>query len=802
METIKDTVNTIELPAIAMRGLVIFPSMVLHFDVERAKSIAALERAMASNRRIFMTAQKDVSVDNPGKSDLYKIGVVAEIKQLLKISNDAVRVLVEGIYKAKMLDLDEHRQYLKASVVRLSRRGIRASEASQTALRRSLLEAFTVYCEAMPKIPQEAIDRVVGSDNLKDMFDAVIQNVVLTYPERQKILELSSVYLQCEKLVQALLEEAQIIDLEQDIMDKVKERMDQNQNEYFLREQMRAIAEQLGEGDGVQEEAAQFEERIIRLKHMPEQTKEKLLKECDRLCKSAGSAQEAGVIRTYLETCLSLPWDEKTTDIVDMRRAKKTLDKDHYGMEKVKERILESLAVRKLTPDIKSQILCFVGPPGVGKTSIAKAVAQAMGRRYQRISLGGVRDEADIRGHRKTYVGAMQGRIINAYIAAKSRNPLILLDEIDKMSSDFRGDPSAAMLEVLDGEQNNAFVDHYIEVPFDLSDTLFITTANTTDTIPAPLLDRMEIIELSSYTREEKFNIAKKHLVKKQRAKHGLSAQQLKIADSALYDIIDGYIKEAGVRRLEQKIAELCRKSAKMIAEEQKKSVSVSSANIEKLLGKRRFLSDKLAREDEVGVVNGLAWTSVGGELLKIEAAVVDGTGKIDVTGNLGKVMTESAKLAVTYARSVADLYGIDRDFYKNYDIHIHAPEGAVPKDGPSAGVTMTTALISALTDTPVRRDIAMTGEISLRGRVMPIGGLKEKSMAAYAAGIRTVLIPKGNLPDLQEIDKEVKAAVKFIACEKIEDVLDFALVKKRKAKKDIVIPTENKGKDVPTIRS
>lgn len=802
METNRVIKRGLEMPAIALRGLVIFPSMLIHFDVERPKSIAALEKAMGSNRRIFMVTQKDIEVEQPSKDDLYKVGVVAEIKQMLKISKDTVRVLVEGVYRAKLVSLDEEKPYLLAKITRVNSRREEILPARGQALLRSMQQAFISYCEAVPKMPQEAVDAVASAQQPEEMFDIIIQSVVLQYYDRQTLLEMNETALRCEKLIGFLLGESEVLQLERGIMDKVKDQMDQNQQEYFLREQMKVIAEQLGEGDGVKEETAEFEAKIKALKSMPDKTKEKLLKDCDRLYKTAASAQEAGVIRTYLETCLSLPWDEQTQDIIDIKKAKKVLDKDHYGMDKIKDRILESLAVRKLNPELKGQILCLIGPPGVGKTSVGKAIAKAIGRNYQRISLGGVRDESDIRGHRKTYVGAMQGRIINAYIQAKSKNPLILLDEIDKMSNDFKGDPSAAMLEVLDGEQNNAFVDHYIEVPFDLSDTLFVTTANSAEGIPQPLLDRMEIIELPSYTREEKFNIAKKHLVKKQREKHGLKAAQVKITDLAVYDIIDRYTREAGVRKLEQSIAAVCRKCAKIIVEEGRKTIRVSSDNIESFLGRKRYLSDRISKENEVGTVNGLAWTSVGGELLQIETAVVEGTGKVEITGNLGDVMTESARLAVTYVRGAADKYSIPKDFYKNRDIHIHAPEGAVPKDGPSAGVTITTALVSALANIPVRSDVAMTGEISLRGRVLPIGGLREKTMAAYRAGIKTVLLPKENLPDLDELDKTVRAAIEFIPCERLCEVLDVALVKKAKKSKSIVIPPEETDEKVRTIRS
>lgn len=802
MGTIKTQKKENLIPALAMRGLVIFPAMILHFDVERAKSIAALEEAMDKNRRILLVTQKDIEVDNPKKADLYKTGVVAEIKQLLSISRDTIRVLVEGLYKVKISDVDDSKPYLEASITRINVSRTKVDEKKQEALMRSLKKAFMAYIDCMPKMSKDAVNAVVSADTINTLFDAVIESAILQYQDRQALLEINNIALQCEKLVEILISETEVLSLEKSIIETAKDNMEQNHQEYFLREQMKAIAEQLGENETTQDEAATFEAQIEEIKNMPDSTKEKLYKECERLYKSYSSSQESNVIRNYIETCLSLPWDTFTKDKLEISKVKKALDKDHYGMKKIKDRILESLSVRKLNPEIKGQILCLVGPPGVGKTSIGKAIAQAIGRRYVRISLGGVRDESDIRGHRKTYVGAMAGRIINAYIQAKSRNPLILLDEIDKMSNDFRGDPSAAMLEVLDGEQNNTFRDHYIEVPFDLSETLFVTTANSLDTIPEPLLDRMEIIELSSYTREEKFNIAKKHLVKKQRIKHGLTANQIKIQDSVIYDIIDHYTREAGVRKLELKLAELCRKTAKLIAEDKKTKVSISENNIKELLGPRKYKTEQVLNQDEVGVVNGLAWTSVGGELLKIEAQVVAGTGKVEITGNLGNVMNESAKLAVTYARSIAKEYSIENDFYKNCDIHIHAPEGAVPKDGPSAGVTISTALISALTDMPVKRDIAMTGEISLRGKVMPIGGLKEKTMAAYRAGVKTVLIPEDNVSDLAEVDDVVKNAIEFIPCNNLRQVLDHALIKTSIKRNNILIPKENITESENVIRS
>ncbi len=767
--------NIMTLPAISLRGLVIFPSMVLHFDVGRERSVAALKAAAAGDGKIFLVAQKDAGDTEPTAENIYNIGVVAEIRQLLTTPDGSTRVLVEGLFRAKTIRPVPCRDYLKYEVKQLRTRGAAISPNTETAAKRALKETFDLYASISPKMPRDLYESIMSEEDCSRLFDKVVFNIMLSVEDKQKLLETNGTLQRIRMLIAMLHDEIEVIQAEIEIGEQVREQVDKNQREYYLREQLKAISRQLGDSDSPAEEFDEYVDKITAL-GLPKDSEEKLIGEAERLSKLSGSSQEAAVLRTYLDTVLSVPFNKKTKDKNDINAAAKQLDKDHYGLEKVKERILETLAVRTLAPDVKGQIICLYGPPGVGKTSIGKSIAKALGRKYARISLGGVRDEAEIRGHRKTYVGAMPGRIIEALRQAKTINPVILLDEIDKMGSDYKGDPSSAMLEVLDAEQNIAFVDHYIEVPVDLSDVLFITTANSLDTIPAPLLDRMEIIELSSYTREEKFNIAKKHLVPKQLKKHGESAKTLRITDGALYDIIDCYTREAGVRKLERKIADVCRKAAKSLVSGEQKVV-VNENNLKDFLGVKKYQPEKLAARDEVGLVNGLAWTSVGGTMLPLEVLVLDGTGKTEFTGSLGDVMKESAKIAVSLTRSLADKYGIDKEFYKNKDIHVNAPEGAVPKDGPSAGVTLTTALVSALSGTPVRRDVAMTGEITLRGKVLPIGGLKEKTMAAYRAGITTVCIPKDNVPDIEEIDEKVKENIKFVPAEDISTVLDTALV-------------------------
>ena len=763
------------IPVIAMRGLVCFPKLVMHFDVAREISVKAVEEALKGDRMVFLTAQKDIFVDEPAKTDLFKIGVIAEIKQTLKTPDNILRVLVEGISRARITDLINSDGMLKCSVKKLpdySR--AEHDEIELAAASRSVKEIFEQYAALVPRMPRELIGSVMGQNDPYKVFENVTYNINLDFGDRQKLLEESDILRRLGLLYGCMMREVEILELEKRIHDEVKENVDKSQREYYLREQMRVISSQLGE-DESQDETFEYIDKIFEMNLSHENT-EKLIKEAERLLKMPPSSQEAFVIRNYLDTVTELPWNKSDKIKLNINKAAKILDKEHYGMKKVKERILESIAVHGLMSEVTGQIICLVGPPGVGKTSIGRSIAKALGRKYVRVSLGGVRDESDIRGHRKTYVGAMPGRIMNAMKQAGSSNPLILFDEIDKMGNDFRGDPASAMLEVLDSEQNKEFRDHYVEIPFDLSKVMFVTTANTTDTIPGPLLDRMEVIELTSYTREEKFFIAKKHLIPKQIKKHGLNASQMKVNDAVIYKLIDNYTKEAGVRGLERVAASLCRKAAKEIVSGATAKVSFTVANIKNYLGNERYLSDEKSDKNEVGVVNGLAWTSVGGVLMPLEVLVLEGKGNIEITGSLGDVMKESAKLAVSYARSVSEKYGIDKEFYKNRDIHIHAPEGAVPKDGPSAGVTMATALVSALSGIPVRCDVAMTGEITLHGKVLPIGGLREKTMAAYKAGIKTVVIPEANRGDFDDVDETVKSSVEFVFASGIEQVLETAL--------------------------
>ena len=769
----------ITMPALAMRGLVVFPNVVMHFDVSREKSEMALKSALSDNKLIFLTAQKDDTVEDPAIKDLYQVGVVAEVRQTLKGADNIIRVLVEGKYRAKLMDIVQKDPYLVANVKEFPEvKNIHTEDVEIEAVMRAIKQSFYQYCIVMPRMPKELIESVMREENPFNLFDVLASNIPLVVEDKEMLLEESHIISRLGMLLAMISREVEVLDIERSIQERVREQLDSTQREYYLREQMKAIASQLGEDEEYVEETDEYSERIMKLE-LSEETQKKLLTEADRLTKMSPSSQESFVIRNYLDNILELPWNNMTEDNTDINEVKDVLDNDHYGLEKVKERILENISVRELNPDIKGQIICLVGPPGIGKTSIGKSIAKAMGKNYQRISLGGIRDESDIRGHRKTYIGAMPGRVINAMKLAGSKNPLILLDEIDKMTHDMRGDPSSALLEVLDSEQNSAFRDHYIEVPFDLSKVLFVTTANTTQTIDPPLLDRMDVIELTSYTREEKFNIAKKHLVPKQLKENGLKSAMLKFTDGALYVIIDNYTREAGVRTLERRIAELCRKAAKSIVSGEKKSVRISEKNIEQYLGTKKYLDDDHSKENEVGIVNGLAWTSVGGVLMPLEASVFDGKGTIETTGSLGDVMKESARIAVSYVRSVADKYGISDEFYKEKDIHIHAPEGATPKDGPSAGVTMTTALVSALANIPVRHDVAMTGEITLHGKVLPIGGLREKTMAAYKAGMKTVIIPAANKGDLEEVDNVVKDNIQFIYAEKLSDVLEVALENK-----------------------
>ena len=793
--TIKVERKELHLPTIALRGLVVFPNNLVHFEVGREKSIAAVEWAMANNSNVFLVAQKEMETSEPTQQDLYTYGVVAEVKQVLRVSDELVKVLVEGKYRAKLTELDTTGDFLLSAVRSAPVRAAKPEEAVETeALLRALKTGFDEYLGMNPRLAKDVVFTIVSSDDPMFLTEYMPANLLFRYEDKQAVMNENTLNGRLQRLVEMLRRECQVMKIEKEIAEKVNESMDKNQRDYYLHEQLHIISDELGEGDDTHAEADEYRRRITEL-HLAEDSEKKLLKEVDRLSKMQGSNQEATVIRTYLDTCLDLPWNTFTVDDLDIARAQQILDRDHYGLKKVKDRILETLAVRKLAPDVKAQIICLVGPPGVGKTSIARSIAESLGRKYVRISLGGVRDEAEIRGHRRTYIGAMPGKIISAMITAKSSNPLMLLDEIDKLAGDFRGDPAAALLEALDPEQNSTFNDHFIDIPFDLSHVLFITTANDLGSIPGPLRDRMDVIELPSYTRVEKYNIARKHLLPKQLKACGLTGK-VTMNQSALYGIIDGYTREAGVRNLERTITSVLRKCARKIAAGEVESVAVTATMLEELLGPRIVKPDFLNRTNAVGIANGLAWTSVGGETLPIEVQVMDnGTGKITVTGSLGDVMKESAQLAVTWVRVHAEEYGIDPERLKKCDLHIHAPEGAVPKDGPSAGVTLTTALVSCLAGVPVRGDVAMTGEITLHGNVLPIGGLREKSMAAYREGMKTVLIPKDNEPDLYDVDEEVKKNLTFLPMQNLSQVLAAALLKPKAAKSTAGRPRTKKSK-------
>ena len=775
-------VEEITIPALALRGVVVFPKMNIQFEVSRKKSVEALKKVLKTDRKIFLVPQKDDNVKNPVKSDLYRYGVVAEVRQCVEIEEHKVtRLLVEGLYRAKLMDLVEEEPYLVAKIKpSYEPKSINKNDVELKAVMRSLKSVFEKYSFLIPDMPYDVVEEILSENNPYKLFSRLNSVVAIDVDDSVVLLQESHITSRLGIMSAIISREIEVMELEDSINRSISAQLTVQQRQAYLKEKMRAISKQLGETSEIEEtEENDYTDRIEKL-NLNEETRAALIKEAEVLKKLPSSSQEAAVVRNYLDNVLELPWNTYTKDRADFNKVKSILDKDHYGLDKVKERILENIAVRKLKPDVKGQIICLVGPPGIGKTSIGKSIAKSLGKNYQRVSLGGVRDESDIRGHRKTYVGAMPGRIINAMKLAKSRNPVILLDEIDKMTRDMRGDPSSALLEVLDSEQNNAFRDHYIEVPFDLSDVLFITTANTTQTIDAPLLDRMDVIELTSYTREEKFNIAKKHLIPKQLKANGLKSALLKISDKAIYILIDNYTKEAGVRKLERCIARLCRKTAKIIVGGEQSAVRITDKNIEEFLGVKKYIDDELMKKNEVGVVNGLAWTSVGGVVMPLEVAVLDGKGTVETTGSLGDVMKESAKIAVSYVRSIASEYDISKDFYKEKDIHIHAPEGATPKDGPSAGVTMTTALVSALANIPVCHDVAMTGEITLHGKVLPIGGLREKTMAAYKAGMKKVVIPVGNKSDLEEVDNVVKDNIDFVFAENISDVLEVALEKKK----------------------
>ncbi|MBR6654705.1 MAG: endopeptidase La [Oscillospiraceae bacterium] len=766
------------LPMIALRGISAFPNTILNFDIERPKSVAALEAAMGADRRVFLLAQIDINVEDPEPEELYVVGTICNVRQVLKLPGGGMRVLVEGLCRARIETAVQTFPYFVADVCEIPELEPTTSSEKVEALIRHTRGLVNKYIELAPPTNGDLIANISGQVSPGYVADYLAQNLFLKHSDKQRILEEPWVVKRLEKLNGILENEIDILIVETEIREKTHGRIMRGHREHFLREQIRTIQYELGEDDGdFNSEIDEYREKIAKC-GAPEEVIEKFEKELKRLMKQGMNSADSAVTRTYLDTCLELPWNVKTEERVDIEETRKVLDADHYGLEKVKERIIEFVAVKQIAPKAKGDILCLVGPPGTGKTSIGMSIARALNRKLSRVALGGVHDESEIRGHRKTYVGAMPGRIINAVSQAGSKNPLILLDEIDKLGSDYRGDPSAALLEALDAEQNSTFRDHYLEVPFDLSDVLFITTANTTDTIPRPLLDRMEVIELTSYTDEEKLHIARDHLLPKQRTKHGLKARQLKISDDVLREVISGYTKESGVRILERRLAKICRKAAVILAEGEKKSMTVSSKNLEEYLGTRRYKPDTLRKDNEPGLVRGLAWTSVGGEILDVEVNVMPGSGKLELTGNLGDVMKESARAGYTYIRSRAEQLGIDPEFYKTKDIHIHFPEGAVPKDGPSAGITVTLAMISALTETPVRRDLAMTGEITLRGRVLPIGGLKEKTMAALRSGVKTVIIPADNERDLEDIDQDVRSALEFIPTDHIDKILDIALVK------------------------
>ncbi len=767
-----------KMPAVALRGMVILPGMVAHFDVSRAKSIKAVEEAMMDEQKIFLVAQKDVEQENPDIEDLFKIGIIAEVKQVIKLQNNIVRILVEGKERAELSAFLENPDYLLAEIIRFDEEvddGL--PEEAKEAMLRSIQETFGKYVVVNPKMGKELQRQLSEITDLEKLMNQLANSLPVHFEEKQKILDAVSMTERYEVLMALLLKEIEIIAIKNDFQAKVKAHVDKNQKEYLLREQMKVIREELGE-DNTESDADHFMEALGKIR-ADKEVKEKIRKEIDRFKNISSSSSESAVARGYIETLLELPWNKTSRDNKDLKNAEQILNADHYGLEKVKERMLEFLAVRNLTSKGESPIICLVGPPGTGKTSIARSVAKALDKKYVRISLGGVRDEAEIRGHRRTYVGAMPGRIVNGLRSAGVKNPLMLLDEIDKMSSDYKGDTASALLEVLDAEQNKKFRDHYVEIPIDLSEVLFIATANSVQDIPRPLLDRMELIEVTSYTENEKLHIAKEHLLAKQMERNGIRPEQLSITDKALAKIISGYTREAGVRNLERKLGEICRKAARPLYEGEKEKIKVTEQNLEKFLGKEKYSFDKKNDTDEVGIVRGLAWTSVGGDTLEIEVNIMPGKGEFQLTGQLGDVMKESAQAGISYIRSVSEEYHIPKKFFQENDIHIHIPEGAVPKDGPSAGITMATAMLSAITKTPVRADVAMTGEITLRGRVLPIGGLKEKTLAAKNAGIKTICVPKKNEKDIDEISPEIKKGLKIVFVEQMKDVLDVAFVKK-----------------------
>ena len=767
----------IVMPAVALRGTTILPDMIVHFDVSRPKSVKAVEKAMLQDQKIFLVTQKDPETENPGLLDVCKIGTIATIKQVVKLPKGIMRILVEGQERAEILGLEQNEEYLMAEIVAFDKNEMTpVSENAREAMLRSMKEIFAAYCQENQRLSKELTSQIMEMEDVEKMVDQICINIPISYEQRQKLLEAVDISERYELLGVILSIEFEIMGIRADLQARIKERIDKNQREYILREQLKVIKEELGD-DNVQSEISRFREEAGKLK-APAAVREKILEEIRRFENVVNNPSESAVARGYIETLLGLPWNKSSRDSQNMKQAREILEADHYGLEKVKERILEFLAVRTLTKKGDSPILCLVGPPGTGKTSIARSVARALNKKYVRICLGGVRDEAEIRGHRRTYVGAMPGRIAQGLHQAGVRNPLMLLDEIDKVSSDYKGDTSSALLEVLDSEQNDKFSDHYVEVPIDLSDVLFIATANDVQLIPRPLLDRMELIEITSYTENEKLHIAREHLVPKQKEANGIREEQLSIDDAALMELISGYTKEAGVRNLERKIGQICRKTARRILEDKQKQIRVTAENLEEFLGKQKFNYQKANKEAEVGIVRGLAWTSVGGDTLQIEVNIMPGKGEFLLTGQLGDVMKESAQTGISYIRSVAERYGIPKEFFRENDIHIHIPEGAVPKDGPSAGITMAAAMVSAMTDVPARADVAMTGEITLRGRVLPIGGLKEKLLAAKKAGIRTVLVPAGNRPDVEEMDREITEGLELCFMDTMDQVLEKSLLK------------------------
>lgn len=793
--TVKVERNILHLPAIALRGLVVFPNNLLHFEVGRDKSIAAVEWAVRNKSEVFLIAQKDMKAEDPKAEEMYQYGVVAEIKQVMRVSDDLVRILVEGKFRAKRTELDTEGSFLLASVRPAPVRPIKAEEETEAeALLRNVKTSFDAVLSMNPRISKDVVFAVTSNNDPAFLCEYIPANLLFRFEDKQAVMEESTLIGRLRLLVERLHRERRMLEIDKEIAQKVDEAMDKNQRDYYLHEQMHMISQELGEDDDTTAEAEEYRRRIQEL-HLDEEREKKLLKEVDRLAKMQSSNQEGTVIRTYLDTCLDLPWNSFTEDDLDIAKAQRILDRDHYGLKKVKDRILEVLAVRKLAPDVKGQIICLVGPPGVGKTSIARSIAESLNRKYVRISLGGVRDEAEIRGHRRTYIGAMPGRIIQAIKQAGTRNPVIVLDEVDKLGSDFRGDPSSALLEVLDPEQNHTFSDHYLNVPFDLSKVMFLCTANHLETIPAPLRDRMEVISLPGYTMQEKVEIAKRHLLPKKVTENGLREGDVIMDDTALTAVIRGYTREAGLRNLERELGSICRKLARQRAEGKKGSFTVDSAMVEKLLGAPRFIEDEKDKRLMPGMALGLAWTPAGGEVLTIECACMKGKGNLQLTGQLGDVMKESARIAMSYIRSRADSLGIDADFSDTQDIHIHVPAGAVPKDGPSAGVTLTSALISALSGRIVRADTCMTGEITLQGRVLPVGGIKEKILAGVARGLKHVIIPSQNVKDLEEVPKELLKKIKVHPAHTYDDVLALAFepVKKTAARARKAAPATEK---------